>query len=382
MTFTDLNIDTPALIFDENVLLEDISKITQIVKSLDCELIYSLKPLTLFPILSIISNYVDGFGVSSLFEAKLVHTLIKNGQTLHFTTPGIKQDEISEISKHVDHFCYNSVPQWERNLDSKYDFSSIGLRLNPEISFLDDERYDPCRAYSKLGIPLNDLMNEYSKSPEKFNAIEGLHFHTNCESNNFNHLLQVVQKIDKFLDPILKKVKWINIGGGYYFNSPQNIGDFSKAIDILQKKYDLRVIIEPGAGFVINSGSIVTSVVDIFKNGKKNIAVLDTTVNHMTEVFEYQYEPDIAEHSDRGKHEYILAGISCLAGDIFGEYYFYESIKVGSMITIQNMGAYSFVKSNTFNGINLPDMYLRDKKNKLKLIKKFTFEDYAIRNGV
>jgi len=375
-------VNTPALIFDEKVLLTDIERICTIVKNAQCELIYSLKPLTLYPILSIISNFVDGFGVSSLFEAKLIQNLIKMQQTVHFTSPGMRKDELKEMSEYCDHICYNSLSQWESCLNEKFDFTGIGLRVNPEISFINDERYDPCRKYSKLGIPINDLQKEFKKSPAKFTNIQGLHFHTNCESNDFSQLLQVVQLIDRKLDGLLKKVDWINIGGGYYFDTPKNINDFYKAVDILKNKYDLRVIVEPGAAFVLKSGTLISTVIDLFKNDDKEIAVLDTTVNHMTEVFEYQYEPDIAGHTENGEYEYILAGASCLSGDIIGEYSFNESLNVGSRLTIENIGAYSFVKSNTFNGINLPDIYLRDKNEKINLIKKNTYEDYSIKNGV
>ena len=136
------------------------------------------------------------------------------------------------------------------------------------------------------------------------------------------------------------------------------------------------IIIEPGSSIIQNTVNLVSSVIDIFKREGKNIAILDTTVNHLPEVFEYQYQPDISECNLSGSFEYILSGCSCLSGDIFGTYRFKNKLNVGSKITFKNVGAYSMVKANMFNGINLPDIYCIKSNNQWQKIRNYTFNDY------
>jgi carboxynorspermidine decarboxylase len=184
------------------------------------------------------------------------------------------------------------------------------------------------------------------------------------------------------LDCILPQLEWINLGGGYLWNETTDFEPLQECIDVLTSRYGLDVFIEPGAGFVNPFGSLVASVIDVFESEGKSIAVLDTTVNHLPEVFEYQFEPDVREHQKHAEHEHVLVGCSCLAGDVFGEYTFDQSLEVGSRITFENIGAYSLVKAHTFNGINLPTIYAFDETGRVELIKEFFFEDFASRCGV
>ena len=181
---------------------------------------------------------------------------------------------------------------------------------------------------------------------------------------------------------MMHELEWINLGGGYLWDETTDFGPFQEAVDLLTTTYGLRVFIEPGAGVVNSAGYLVASVIDLFKSDGKTVAVLDTTVNHLPEVFEYQYEPDVVEHADDARHEYILAGCSCLAGDLFGEYSFVEPLDIGSRLTFANVGAYSLVKAHMFNGINLPKIYVLTETGELVLVKQFTYEDFTSRCGV
>lgn len=380
--YQHLNITTPALIFDENVLVENARLINDAGEKAGCVVLYSLKPLTINEILSQLSSYVSGFGVSSLFEARLAKDVSNAGQTIHLTSPGLKKESIDEIADLCDYVNFNSIEQWLRFREHVSGRANCGLRINPQISFVKDQRYDPSRKYSKLGVPVSELIKIYEHDKTVLDGIEGSIIHNNCDSSDFSQILKTVKHIQKKIPFFLESVEWINLGGGYLFDDPDNIEDFNNSVDILKNNYNLTVFIEPGASFVREAGVLVASVVDLFTRDGKDIAVLDTTVNHMTEVFEYQFEPDVYGHCDGAAHSYILAGCSCLAGDIFGEYSFEYPLEVGSRVMFQNMGAYTFVKANTFNGINLPDIYIRSTEGEMQLIKKFTFEDYSHKNGV
>ncbi len=378
----ELNIPTPAFIFCGETLRNSINNIREAADKAGCRLLYSLKPLTQAGILNKLSPFVDGFSVSSAFELRLARESAGEKHSFHITSPGLRKEDITEITRDCGYISFNSLSQWERFRDNVSGKIKCGLRINPEISFIDDERYDPCRENSKLGIPLDELMEIYLKDNSLLKEIDGLHFHTNCDSGDFCQLKITVDHIAEKAEVLLKKMKWICLGGGYLFDNPENIKDFYRTVDLLKNKYNLEVFIEPGASFVRDAGFVIASVMDILYRGGKNIAVLDTTVNHMPEVFEYQFEPDVAEYTEGAEFEYILAGCTCLPGDLFGEYSFKNQLKTGSLVVFENLGAYSLVKVHQFNGIKLPDIYYLSEEGELELIKKFSFEEYASFNGV
>ena len=247
----------------------------------------------------------------------------------------------------------------------------LALRINPESSLVKNPKYNPCREFSKLGVPLKQI----KKISDKLN-ISGIHFHNNCEGTCFEGLRDTVKEIERNAPSLLEEMDWINLGGGYFLDQIQNDTVFTETVGYLRKRYDLSVIYEPGGAIVRNAVELVSKVTDIIERDNKKIAILDTSINHTPEVFEYQYEPDVFGHNKGYRHSYILAGSSCLAGDIFGEYSFNEVLELNSLIKIKNMGCYTFVKANFFNGINLPSIYMCDDDNNLKRIKSFKYKDF------
>ncbi len=369
-------VKTPCFIFNKEKLIENLS-FYKIFKKKSCfKLLYSLKSLSLIEALEIISEHVDGFSVSSLFEAKLAQKIKKKGQTIHFVSPRIKKEELDELTSLCHFISFNSLDQFLRF--SKSTSSSIGLRINPDISFLKDERYDSCRKFSKLGESFENLKANFTNSNLK--NVHGLHFHNNCESENFLELTETFSKIETQLKDMFINLKWLNLGGGYFVKNLRASAPLLELLSYLNKNYEFNIILEPGADIVRSAGFLVGSVIDLIKRDRKSIAILDTTVNHLPEVFEYQYEPDVLGHKKEAPYEYILAGCSCLSGDLFGSYQFEEPLKIGSQIIFQNVGSYSLVKAHMFNGINLPDIYLVEGSS-FKHVKSFDFEDYLSQHG-
>jgi len=183
------------------------------------------------------------------------------------------------------------------------------------------------------------------------------------------------------LGELLSDINWINLGGGYLFDPGERCDLLTAAVRLLQHHHGLEVYIEPGAALVRKAGYLVAKVIDLFRREGKSIAVLDTTVNHMPEIFEYQFEPDILGHDDNADHEYWLAGSSCLAGDVMGDYAFHQPLHIGSRIVLTNVGAYAMVKAHMFNGINLPAIYSVTLGGELILRRRFTYEDFLSRFG-
>ncbi len=357
---------SPAFIIDEQALQDSIAVLGYLRQQSDCRVLYSIKALPLTTILKSLQPFVDGFSVSSLFEAKLAHSILSPAQSIHLATPGVREDEVGEIKKICSHISCNSLSQRKAFLTSDL---SLGLRINPKQSLVNDARFDPCRLHSKLGIDINKV------DADMLQGIEGLHCHNVFSQQDYRALITTMTQLESQLGGYFKQLKWLNLGGGYLFKQIDNHQPFIELVQSLRKKYQLEVYIEPGKAVVNDAVSLVATVIDCFDSDGKRVAVLDTSINHNPEVFEYQRQPDILQNDLQGEQSAILVGSSCLAGDVFGEYQFKQAIQVGDKITFINLGAYTLVKANRFNGYNLPDIYSL-KSGELRCIKQYSYQQY------
>jgi len=371
---------TPAYVFDHGALSSRCEVWRSRCLAPGVSQLFPLKCNSLTSTLRTISDYVDGFAVSSLFEARLAREYALRDQKIHFTSPGLRSDEIDAVLSYCDGVTFNSLSQWKRHKQDAVGTATCGLRLNPQISFVRDSRYDPSRERSKLGVPLEQIERALESDPKLFDGIEGVHFHTNCDSTDWSPLLLTVSKLAQRIPNFLRQCRWINFGGGYLLEDDTDLSKYWDAIS-LAREFNLEVVLEPGASISREAGVLVSTVVDIFESDGAQIAILDSSVNHLPEVFEYQYAPDVQGDAVDGEYSYTLAGSSCLSGDVFGEYGFHSPLEVGSKITFVGVGAYSVVKSHMFNGINLPAVYFKTKDGRLELQNISDYNDFRKRCG-
>ena len=377
----DMDIRTPALVFD-TARIADALEATQKAAARDgVRVLYSLKACSVSSALEFLAGQTSGLACSSLYEARLAHELLAGRGTVHLTTPGLRPDEIDDVATVCDYVVVNSLPQWDRFRSQLVGRTTCGLRVNPQLSFVDDERYDPCRRHSKLGVPLSQLIDVVERGDGVLEGLSGLHLHTNCDSDDLRPLLQTVQCIESRLGGLLAGLDWVNLGGGYLFSEADDFLPFQQAVGLLRDRYGVEVFIEPGADLVRASGQLVATVIDLFHVEGKDMAILDTSVNHMSEVLEFEYRPPVQGETEEGLHDYILAGCTCLAGDVFGEYGFDAPLSVGSRVVFQEQGAYSAVKWHWFNGVNLPTVYLVGPDGEWIETQRFSYDDFAARCG-
>ena len=346
--------NTPAIVYDQHRLDSLAILASRVSDQFSVKVLYSIKACAFFDVLQALVNYLAGFSVSSLFEARLVRHLYPDC-LIHLTTPGLRDGEFDELVSICDFVTFNSETQLQR-LGSKADrFASVGLRVNTHVSKVLDQRYDPSGKRCQLGIPLPELPRVLSSSPI---AINGLHFHTNADSMDFTHLEDNVEVLAESLCGGYR-FAWVDFGGGYLFEHISDFEPLRRSVEIATEKIAGEVFVEPGAALVRTAGSLVATVIDAFERDGQRIAVLDTSVNHIPEALEFDYQPDILESTPGGDYEYCLAGSSCLAGDSFGHYRFDNPLSVGGVVTFAEVGAYAQSKAHRFNGINLPSVWLR-----------------------
>lgn len=383
--FAETDAETPFFVWDIDQLEDTASRISSIAKEVNAHLLYSLKACPHAYICDVLNPFISGFACSSINEGVLAKRSLQNWQTLHLASPIIKDCECDDALDLFDYVSANSISQWEKVKNFKsYDQScSVGIRLNTGVRAAQDKRYDPARRGSKLGLPIKEKKAELLRATQNGN-LEGIHFHTNCESFNLGTLRKNYLKLAKRFPGLLRQAAWINLGGGYMLDEIKDTRPLQQVCESAISEFGLKVFIEPGGAFVQKAGSIVSTVVDIFESGGNQIVVLDTTVNHVPEVFEYQYSPIIEGQAKSGKFKYKIVGRTCLAGDTFGKYRFNRALEIGDRIVIREVGSYSMSKFHMFNGIDLPSVYACSSRRGYELISKYgrtVFDSLYNRNG-
>lgn len=382
----EADLATPALIYDTAALQERARHLSRVAANAGAKLLYPMKANSFAGILETLAPNIDGFAASSAFEAQLIQQIAPARHSIHFTSPGIRPDEFDAINGRCDYISFNSLSQRAQFAARAADNLRCGLRINPELPLADDERYDPCRRNSKLGIPLSVLEAHDKEPPAWDRALSGVHFHTNCESRDYSGLLATAERLAARIPGRLARAQWLNLGGGYLFLPADDPADFEAAAELFRERFRLEVFMEPGSAFLCDACYLASTVVDVFASGDRQVAVLDTATSHWLDVFEYEdFTPPVLGAAPAGRHAYILAGATCLAGDLFGTYRFDRPLAAGDRVVFADAGAYSFARAHYFNGLNLPAVYAcaRDDRGALRLAPKKIpeYQDFARYSG-
>lgn len=368
---------TPCYLIDEGAIISNLEILRALREDTHCKILLAQKAFSLYALYPLISRYIDGVCASGLYEARLGAEEMR-AQTHVFCAAYAPRD-IPELAKICSHIVFNSMTQAERfHREASAHGASLGLRINPQFSTQTGHAiYDPCSKGSRLGITAANF-------PETLpDWIEGLHFHTLCEQNS-DALEATLCAVEEKFGKHLKRIKWINFGGGHHITrADYDIARLKRCINKMADKYGLEVYLEPGEAVALNAGELISEVLDIVGNDGK-IALLDASAAcHMPDVIEMPYTPPLANAGKPGekRFDYTLAGATCLAGDVIGKYSFNAPLKIGDRVKFQDMAIYSFVKNNTFNGMPLPALAVKDKSGDCKIIKTFGYEDFKSRLG-
>ncbi len=364
---------TPIYLLEEQKLEENLKLLDYVQKKSGAKILLALKGYAFYSSFDLIREYLYGCCASGLHEAKLAHKFMR--KEIHTYSPAFKDHEFDEILEISNHLVFNSFTQWKKYRKRAVKKTSCGLRVNPEVSSSPAEIYNPCGIYSRLGITLNEFEFDECK------GIEGLHFHALCEQNS-DALEKVLQSFERKFSHIISQMKWINFGGGHHITKKGY--DVEKLIYLIKEfkqKYNVEVYLEPGEAIGWESGILISSVLDIVHN-KIDIAILDTSAEaHMPDTIIMPYRAEVrgASKANKKKYTYRLAGNTCLAGDIMGDYSFDQPLKIGDNIIFEDQMHYSIVKNTTFNGIKLPNLGILRKNGKLEIVKEFGYEEYERR---
>jgi carboxynorspermidine decarboxylase len=365
-------IQTPCYLLEEEKLESNLKLLNRVQEQSGAKVLLALKGFAFWGAFDLCRQYLSGACASGLIEAKLAK--YEFGKEVHTYSPAFKEEEFEEIATISDHIVFNSFAQWQK-FKGKTKNASCGIRVNPEYSEIEVDLYNPCAPFSRMGVTRDNF------KPELLDGIEGLHFHTHCEQNSDalkRGLVHFEQKFGEFIP----QMKWINFGGGHHITrADYNIELLIDTIKEFKAKWGVDVYLEPGEAVGWQTGTLVASVLDIIQN-KMQIAILDTSAEaHMPDTLAMPYRAEVRNASEPNikKYTYRLAGNTCLAGDVMGDYSFDAPLQIGDKIIFEDQIHYTIVKNTTFNGIKLPSLAICKKDGTLKVIKEFGYEYYKNR---
>ena len=369
---------TPCYVIDENIIEKNCKVLADVMKKTGCHVLLAQKAFSNYALYPLIGKYLSGTTASGLYEARLGRE--EMGRENHVFAPAYKDEDMDELVKICDHIVFNSISQLEKHKE-KCRNVSIGIRVNPEFSTQNGhEIYDPCGKGSRLGVTADLLRNA------DLTGIDGLHFHTLCEQNS-DDLKKTLDVVEEKFDFLLRKVKWVNFGGGHHITRKDyDVELLCDCITHIKEKYNVKVYIEPGEAVALNAGYFITTVLDKVKNSGITCLILDgSAACHMPDVLEMPYRPVIIQPNgniagEKGERAVTvrLGGNTCLAGDVIGDYSFDEPLKPGDRLVLCDMSIYSMVKNNTFNGMALPSIYYNTSLG-MRKIREFSYDDFRCR---
>jgi len=368
-------IPTPCFVVDAARLQRNLDTLASVKARTGCKILLALKGFAMWSLFPMIGKKLDGVCASSPWEARLGRE--EFNREVHAFAAAYSEADLRELLILCDEIDFNSFAQWNR---FKHFFQPLenkvkaGLRINPECSTGRTALYDPCAPKSRLGITRDQF------DGESLDGISGLHFHTLCEQNA-DALEITLEAVEEKFGEFLPQMKWINFGGGHHITRADYDMDLlCKLINDFKKKYGVQVILEPGEAVALNAGVLITTVLDVVQNAGE-IAILDCSCTcHMPDVLEMPYRPNIsgAEASGEKKYTYRLAGMSCLAGDVIGDYSFDQPLQPGDRLIFEDMAHYTMVKTSMFNGIQHPSIAIQ-RGDKVEIVREFHYEDYKNR---
>ena len=361
-----MQITTPYYLIDEKKLLRNLEIIQRVRQLSGAKSVLALKCFSTWCVFDLMREYMDGTTSSSLYEARLGFE--KFGKETHAYCVGYSEEDVIAVSKYADKIIFNSISQLKRYYDIVKP-AKLGLRVNPGISHSHFDLADPARKFSRLGVV------DKTELAKQIPLLSGLMFHYNCENDDIDAFSRQLDAIGDEYGDMLKELQWVSLGGGLYFTKEgYPIEQFSQKLADFAGKYGVQVYLEPGESAITGCGELVTKVVYLVHN-EMDIAIVDASVEgHMLDLLIYRLSAKV--DTEAGGYPYMVAGRSCLAGDVFGTFQFADKLEIGSEIRFADAAGYTMVKKNWFNGLQMPSIAVRRLDGTVEVIRKFDYTDF------
>lgn len=376
---------TPCYLIDEAALARNARILGRLAQHTGCRVLLAQKAFSNYDFYPLLAPWLAGTEASGLFEARLGAEEMP-GKEVHVFCAAYRDDEMDALLQYADHIVFNSPAQLAKfGPRAKAAGKSVGLRINPECSTQEGHAiYDPCAPGSRLGTTRAQWNAAVQADPALPQLLDGLHFHTLCEQDA-DALAVTLDAVEEKFGDLLPGMKWLNFGGGHHISRPgYDIAALEQCICRAQQKWGVTVYLEPGEACALNAGYLLSRVLDVVHNGDTTIAILDASAAcHMPDVIEMPYRPPLLGADEPGTKPCTvrLAGPTCLAGDVIGDYAFDAPPAAGELLVFGDMAIYTTCKNNTFNGMPLPGIFARAADGTTRKIVSFGYQDFKYRLG-
>ncbi|MBV5309875.1 carboxynorspermidine decarboxylase [Chromatium okenii] len=361
------NLSTPYYLIDETLLQKNLEIIQSVRERSGAKSVLALKCFSTWCVFDLMRQYLDGTTSSSLFEARLGYE--EFGKEVHAYSVGFSSEDVKAVREFADKIIFNSISQLNLHYPDVQG-SNLGLRVNPGISYSHFDLADPTRRYSRLGVTDKSALAEAST------MLNGLMYHFNCENDDVDSFIHALASIGRDDGELLRKMEWISFGGGLSFTKDgYPLDRFCSALREFGREFEVQIYLEPGEAVVTQTTELVTTVIDMVHN-EIDIAIVDASLEaHMLDHLVYRTNPAIVSPG-AGEHRVMIAGRTCLAGDVFGDFQLAEPLRIGSEVRIADAGGYTMVKSNWFNGVAMPSIVVRRLNGTIELVRAFGYDDF------
>lgn len=360
-------LSTPYYLIDEAKLQKNLEIIQFIREQSGAKSVLALKCFSTWCVFDLMRQYMDGTTSSSLFEARLGRE--KFGKEVHAYSVAYSAKEIDAVVEVADKVIFNSVSQLKL-FHEQVKHLKVGLRINPGISYSHFDLADPARRYSRLGVSSEAELHSVA------GLISGMMFHFNCENDDIENIAAAIEQIGLKYATQLARMEWVSLGGGIYFTKEgYPVERFCRILKDFSERFGVQVYLEPGEAAVTCSAELVTTVLDVVHN-EADIAIVDASVEaHLLDHLIYRTNPRLS-YPGPGSHRMMIAGRTCLAGDLFGSYEIEAPLKIGDEVRLADTAGYTMVKKNWFNGVSMPSIVVRRLNGAVELVRSFEYNDY------
>ncbi|WP_341663178.1 carboxynorspermidine decarboxylase [Vibrio sp.] len=360
---------TPYFMINEAKLIENLEQAKKLKEISGAKLVLALKCFSTWGVFNIIKPYLDGTTSSGPYEVKLGYETF-GGET-HAYSVGYSEEDVREVADICDKLIFNSHSQLSAYRHIVENKASIGLRLNPGVSYAGQDLANPARQFSRLGVQFDHI------DPAVFESIDGVMFHMNCENKDVDAFIRLLDSVSEQFGQYLDKLSWVSLGGGVFFTWPgYDIEKLGLALKAFALKHGVQVYLEPGEAIITNTTELAVTVVDIVENGMTTAIVDSATEAHRLDTLIYNEPASIREASKQGDYEYVIGSCSCLAGDQFCVTSFEQPLEIGQRLHILDSAGYTMVKLNWFNGLRMPSVYCERSNGEIQKLNEFNYLDF------
>jgi carboxynorspermidine decarboxylase len=362
-------LSTPYYLLDERRLEQNLQVVEQVRARTGTRFVLALKCFSTWSVFPLLSRHLDGTTSSSVYEARLGHE--RFGGETHAYSVAFDRAEVAEVASFADKVIFNSASQLEAHRDLVTS-ASVGVRVNPGISTSSFDLADPARRYSRLGIVELDELRRIAK------WVDGVMFHFNCENPDVDSFCRSLDLIGDRYAPVLADLDWVSLGGGIAFTDPgYPLDQFGDALGAFAGRHGVQLYLEPGEAVVTGAAELVTTVLDVVHN-EVDVAVVDASVEaHMLDHLIYGTSPRLSRPSSTGEHRVMVAGRTCLAGDVFGDYCLDAPLRAGDEVRFADAAGYTMVKTTWFNGLRMPAIVVRRLDGTVEVVREHTYDDFV-----